>query len=397
MGGVRRAVLAVRRKLESSPRLRVIGLLIETSPAWSLAVAAFVVVSAVMPVAVLAAMGLVVGRVPAAARSGLGSGAGRALVTALVISVIAYALTLVLGPVQGAISSAVKVRLSYAMQDRLIAAVSRPTGISHLEDPAALDELELAHGQLSAYYPADAPVTLAVVVGNRLSGLIACGVLGAYRWWLGLGMLLLWLVVRRPLRKVLAEQAAAFGAKAGLMRRARYLQQLAVKPGGAKEARVFGFGDWVIDATGSSGPSRWPASWQMLRRYNLGVTRLGVVVLAGYLGAISVIAYGAYHHTMSLTTLAILLPMLVASAEVGDISWNDVALEWQLTALPNLESLETRLKVSAATARGRAGTPATRRPSARCASSRSPLAIRVPRPRSSPTWISSSPPVAPRR
>ena len=85
------------------------------------------------------------------------------------------------------------------------------------------------------------------------------------------------------------------------------------------------------------------AAWRMLRRYNVGVTRLGVVVLAGYVGAVSVVAYGAYHHEMSLTTLATLLPMLVASAEVGDISWNDVALEWQLTALPNLELLESRL------------------------------------------------------
>jgi hypothetical protein len=37
----------------------------------------------------------------------------------------------------------------------------------------------MAHGHLTAYYPADAPTTLAVVVGNRLSGLVACGVLGA--------------------------------------------------------------------------------------------------------------------------------------------------------------------------------------------------------------------------
>jgi hypothetical protein len=96
--------------------------------------------------------------------------------------------TLVLGPVQGAISSAVKVRLTFAMQDRLVGAVSRPTGIAHLEDPATLDELESARGQLGACYPADAPMTLAVVVGNRLSGLVACGVVGVYRWWLGLGL-----------------------------------------------------------------------------------------------------------------------------------------------------------------------------------------------------------------
>ena len=243
-----------------------------------------------LPVAVLAAMGQVVGRVPAAARSGLGSPHGHALIAARAVSIAIYAVTLVLGPVQGAISSAVKVRLTYAMQDRLIAAVSGPTGIGHLEDPGALDELELAHGHLTAYYPADAPTTLAVVVGNRLSGLLACGVLGVYRWWLGAGMLVLWLLVRKPLKKVVAEQAAAFGRTAGLMRRARYLQQLAVKPGGAKEARVFGFGDWLIERYREQWALGMAAAWRMLRRYNVGVTRLGVVVLAGYVGAVSVVA-----------------------------------------------------------------------------------------------------------
>jgi len=343
VGGGRWGAAAVRRRLGHSARVRVIRLLLVTSLPWTLALGAFVILSAVVPVTVLAAMGQVVGRVPAAARAGLGSPAGHGLIAALVVSMAAYAVTLVLGPTQTAIASAVKVRLTYAMQDRLVAAVSRPAGIAHLEDAAALDELELAHGQLTAYYPADAPTTLAVVIGNRLSGLVACGVLGVYRWWLGLGMLALWLLVRRPLRKVVYEQAQAFGRTAGLMRRARYLQQLAVKPGTAKESRVFGFGDWLIERYREQWTLGMATAWQMLRRYNIGVTRLGGVVLAGYVAATSVIAYGAYHHQMTLATLATLLPMLVASAEVGDISWNDVALEWQLTALPNLEALESRL------------------------------------------------------
>lgn len=338
-----------RARIRSSARLGVIRLLVRASPAWAAALAAFAVASAVLPVAVLAAMGEVVGRVPAATSAGLGSPAGHDLIVALVVSVALYAGSLLLGPIQGAISSSVKVILTYAMQDRLIAAVSRPTKIAHLEDPAVLDELELAHGKLTSYYPADAPTTLAVVAGNRLSGLFACAVLATYRWWLGAGMLALWLAVRHPLRRVVAEQAQVFGRTVGLMRRARYLQQLAVKPAAAKEARVFGFGDWVIERFRDQWILGMTAAWQMLRRYNVGVTRLGVIVLAGYVSAIAVIADGAYHHHLSLTTLSVLVPMLVASSSVGDISWDDVALEWQLTALPNLELLEARLDLPVGT------------------------------------------------
>ncbi len=303
----------------------------------------YVVVSAVLPIGILAAMGQVVGRIPAAARSGLGSQAGHGLVVALVVSVVAYAGAVALGPVQTMLSSALKVRLTYAMQDRLVAAVCRPTGIAHLEDSVVLDELELAHGKLTTYYPADAPMSLATVIGARASGLLACAVLATYRWWLGAGMLVLWLLVRKPLRAVISEQAQVFGRTASLMRRARYLQQLAVRPAVAKESRIFGFGDWLVDEMSRQWTIAMSAAWRMLRRYNVGVTKLGAVVFAGYAAAISVLAVGAYHHELTLTALSTYLPMLVASAEVGDISWTDVGLEWQLISLPNLEKLESRL------------------------------------------------------
>ena len=50
-------------------------------------------------------------------------------------------------------------RLVYRTEDRLIAAVSGPAGIAHLEDPKVLDDLALAQGQLTGQMPADAPMS----------------------------------------------------------------------------------------------------------------------------------------------------------------------------------------------------------------------------------------------
>jgi hypothetical protein len=69
-----------------------------------------------------------------------------------------------------------------------------------------LDDLALAQGQLSGQMPADAPMTLALVVSNRISGLLACAVLASWRWWLGLGMLVMWMAVRRPQLALIREQ-----------------------------------------------------------------------------------------------------------------------------------------------------------------------------------------------
>jgi len=81
--------------------------------------------------------------------------------------------------------------LSFAVAGYAIAASIMPNpgppGIAHLEDPAVLDDLALAQGQLTGQLPADAPMTLAMVVSNRVSGLFACLVLASWRWWLGLG------------------------------------------------------------------------------------------------------------------------------------------------------------------------------------------------------------------
>ncbi len=84
-----------------------------------------------------------------------------------------------LGPVQSSLSSVVKWRLVYRTEDRLMTAVSGPVGIAHLEDPKVLDDLALAQGQLTGQMPADAPMTLALVVSNRVSGLLACAVLAS--------------------------------------------------------------------------------------------------------------------------------------------------------------------------------------------------------------------------
>jgi ATP-binding cassette, subfamily B, bacterial len=223
--------------------------------------------------------------VPAAAARGLGSPEGHDLILALVVSVAVYTASLVLGPVQGAISSALPVRLTLPWQDRLIAAVSRPVGVAPSKNLDALNELELAHGKLSSYNPADAPPTLAVVAGNRLSGLLARAVPASYRWWLGAAMWALWVLVRRPPREGRGRPGP------GVRRQGQpdtpgplAPKQLAVQPGAATETRVFGLGDWLVQRFREQWTAGMTAAWLSLRRHNKGVT-LGVVILAGDVAA----------------------------------------------------------------------------------------------------------------
>src|ERR1700728_1051227 len=320
-----------------------IRLLVESSKGWTAVLSIWVAASAALPILTLVALGVVVGRVPGAARFGLGSPDGHRLVTALVIAGAFFAGTLLLGPAQTALSSSIKVRLTYAMQSRLMAAVSGPVGIAHLEDPAVLDRLARAQGSLMTYYPADARVALAGVIGTRLSGLIACGVLASFRWWLGLAALLLWLAVRRPLRRVILDQVKSFSGNAEIMRRAHYFLDLAVKPPAAKELRVFGLGPWIVRQFHAHWIEGMAASWKNLARMHRVVMTIGAVVLVVYLATTLELGHAVLHHQISLQRFTVTLLMLFMMSSVGTITYADIGLEFMVSALPDLHGLESDL------------------------------------------------------
>jgi ATP-binding cassette subfamily B protein len=332
------------RRLPTAPGYgAAVRLLWETSRPLSASVALYVVAASARPNVVLIAAGHLVGDIPAAARSGLSSPAGHRLVEGLAITGAAYAAALLLGPVQSALSSVVKWRLVYRTQDRLIGAVCGPPGIGHLEDPKVLDDLALAQGQLVSQQTADAPMTLALVVSNRAGGLIACAVLASWRWWLGLGMLLMWVLVRRPQLRLLRKQAALYAGSSGVLRRAWYLQQLVARPTVAKESRVFGLGDWLVERYRTQWLLGMAAPWAALRELDRKVALMTVPVLTAFAVACGYLGYAAYHREISLGTLAVMLPMLAATTSFGDISWDDVALSWMLQGLPRIAQLEAAL------------------------------------------------------
>ncbi len=320
-----------------------VRLLWETSRPLSFAVALYTVAASLLPNVVLVAAGRLVGDIPAAAEHGLSSGSGHRLIAAVGVTGVAYAVALLLGPAQSALSSVVKWRLVYRTQRRLIDAVSAPAGVAHLEDPKVLDDLALAQGELVNQRTADAPMTLSLVVSNRASGLIACGALASWRWWLGLGILAMWVIVRRPQLKLIRQQGALYSGSSEVLRRAWYLHRLASMPPVAKESRVFGLGGWLVDRYRSQWLLGMRGPWSSLRRLDRTVVGLAGFVLAAFAGACGYLAYAADHHEIGLGTLAVMLPMLAATTPFGDISWDDVALAWMLQGLPKVHDLEVAL------------------------------------------------------
>ncbi|GLY90561.1 ABC transporter ATP-binding protein [Actinoallomurus iriomotensis] len=329
--------------MRSAPRVRVLRDFASAAPGLFAAALVFMVVEALLPNVVLIAMGRTVGGIPAAVEDGLGSPAGHRMLVRLGVAGGLYAVSLLRGPVEDALSAVVQARMTVVTRRRLIEAVSAPAGIDHLEDPAVLDRLSSAQGELMSQEPAGAAMALIGRTGDRLSGVLACAVLAAFRWWLGLGVLAMWLVLNRPLRALVRSRVGTYRRATETLRRSWYFAGLARGPQAAREIRVFGLADWLVGRHRALYGEAMRPSWAEARRINRRIALLSALVLGVYAASAATLGRAAYHHTITLGALVVMLTMLPASMQAGSVNAADFALEGMLASVPDLDALTSDL------------------------------------------------------
>src|SRR5579875_1586359 len=344
----------------SAPRVRALGLMWRAAPGLSLVAVGFVLAEGALPVLVLIEMGRVTGAIPGAVIGGLGSGAGHALIGDLVLAGGVYALSLMRGPFEDGLSAAVGARVESLMQTMLTEAACAPVGIEPLEDQDVLERLASAQGQLLNARPADAPMQVVSLIGDRLTGILACVVLATWRWWVGLGLAVLWMLVRRPLGQLIRARTSRARSAGPQLRRSWYMLGLAWRPYAGKEMRVFGLSDWAAERHREEWLEAMEPSWREWRTLDLRVCACGAVVMLAYGGIAAMLGIAADHRSIGLRELATLLPMLPASLSAGSISFADIQLELSLSALPDLHRLVDALQAVPSLRGG--GEPARGRP-----------------------------------
>jgi ATP-binding cassette subfamily B protein len=356
-------IASLRGRLRASTRLRALLLLWRASRGLSVAAVVFVIAEGALPVLVLVLMGRMTGSIPGAVEFGLGSPPGHRLIHGLALAGGVYALSLLRGPFEDALTAAAAARVDTLMQRLLVDAVCAPAGIEHLEDQRVLEQLSSARGELLGGRPEGAPMALISLLGDRLTGVLACVVLATFRWWLGLALLVMWLLVRRPLGQRVRFQATRARQAGPSLRRSWYLLGLAWRPPAAKEMRVFGLGEWTAARHRDEWLGAMEPAWRELRRLSNRVWLAGGLVLVTYALAAGTLGWAADHGEISLRALATMLPMLPASMTVGSITLADISLAQMLASLPDLDALigalrdDTRSADSAPAALGAVGLP----------------------------------------
>jgi ATP-binding cassette subfamily B protein len=328
------------RRWRRSPRLLLLREVPGAGRPITAALGGLVLLSPVLSFTITVQGGRLVGSVPGAVRQGWDSPPGRRLLTALVVLAAAFVLEYAAAGVREALSFIAARRVDRRVRTRVLDAALQPAGVAHVEDPEVLDKIAVVQGDANGVTPGTGIEGIVQVAVHRLAVIPPVVLLGAFRWWLPLvvGGSLFWMrVVMR--RHILTSVETRVG-QTPVLRRSQYFVDLALLPAAAKETRVFGLADWLVERFRGHYLTAMHAVW---RNRAAGQRRLVPPLLAMLAAAgfgYGLIVQAAVDRRITLTGLTILLNAMGGIRAILSISNHDVQVEQASAVMPTLVEVE---------------------------------------------------------
>jgi ABC-type multidrug transport system fused ATPase/permease subunit len=319
------------------------------SPWLAAVVAVLVLLSGLLPNAFILATGAVVSAVVRGAGKGFGSPAGHDLTIALVLVAVLFIAQQSIGPIRTAVAGALALRFRARVSARVMGAVLRPSGIAHLEDPAVLDRISKAQGVgPGGIGPSEALVGVVMLAELRFAAIVSAVILATFRWWLAIALLVFRFWIRKTVWREMARGSAIALERTQQARFAAYLRDLTLRPEAAKETRLFGLGQWIVDRFVTSWTVTLEAVWRERRRGDIKVVRGALFVFVADIVAFGVVARAATTGELSPARVAIYIQTILAIATIGQMRAEDQAIQYGAAALPAAIDLDDALTPKAA-------------------------------------------------
>ena len=147
-------------------------------------------------------------------------------------------------------------------------ACTTPEGIAHLERGDLIDDLTVARDFDLGLAGPPLSISMGFIAGGLQMiavGLAAAVVLFGFSWWAPLVLLAAWGSTHWLLRESGVWQDRNTDEVRSAQRHADYAYRLAVDPPAAKEVRLFGLADWVIDRFGGHRRRLYELQWEATR------------------------------------------------------------------------------------------------------------------------------------
>ena len=302
--------------LRARPEWQFFGVLWKASPGKTLAWWTVLVLQGAMPGLLAIATGWVVGTV----------WNGADLTWPLTVVGVLFVAAQVLPPLLQAVSAVLGAVTADWLSDRLMRASVEPPGMAHLESAELATDLAMARDfDLGRGGP---PLRIsmefiAIGLSRLVTGVVSAAVLFGFSWWAPPVLLAVWASTHWLLRESGVWKDRNTPEVRDAQRHAAYAYDLAVEPPAAKELRLFGLGDWVVD--------RFSARRQRLFDLQYAATRLRerplagalVIVLAGNTLVFWALTRAAFDGTIGLGAATTYLQAAVGASAVafGGLSW----------------------------------------------------------------------------
>jgi ATP-binding cassette subfamily B protein len=314
------------------------------SPWLTLAAVAFVATSSLVPLASTIAAGTLVGRIPAAVRTGLDGSGGRALLAALAVLAAIYVAQFTVAPLLNQAVNALARHLDRSLSNRVMAAILAPTGIRHLEDPAVLDDVSKAEGLVTGYTPGGAVRGMAQVWSVRLSGVGGAVLVARFHWWLAALLVATAVGEQRYWRRRYDEVTTSLFDRGDLHRRSSYLRDAVLTPVAAKEVRVFGLQPWFADRFHAAWTEVMAPVWKDMRGSRWQGAAAAVVPTLVLGSALALVAKAALAGHLDLRSTVIVCQAIFTTSNLGGVGDMDEQVSRGVAALPVALDLVARLE-----------------------------------------------------
>ena len=285
------------------------------------------------------------------------------LAAPLIVAGIVFVLLQVLGPLHTALSANLGDRTAAWLYDELTEACAGVPGIGHLEDPELAADLQVARDFDLGMTAPPLSISMDFIASglvDMVAGLAQAAVLFGYAIWAPPVLAGAWLATHWLLRESAVWKDRNTDEVRQAQRDADYAYRLAVDPPAAKEVRIFGLSDWVLDRFIARRRRLHLLQYQATRMRERSVLASLVVVLAANGLVLGTLAAAAIGHHLSLGGLVIYAQAAVGTSMIafGGLNWALDGAAAPVAAVQRLKAAMGRKRAVEAGSRHADGMPA---------------------------------------
>ncbi len=334
--------MTIGGRIRDAEPVRLFRAFVSASPALT----ATVVASGILIGALLPAFAIATGALIGAVEDG---GPARWAVSAVVL---AFLLARVLDPLLEESGQALWRRVDEWLLRRLMRAVLRPPGLAVVESPVVRDRLVQAQGLLTDLTPGQAAYHLGRVLALVVQGAGSLFIVAVYRWWMAFLLAGGYAVAYRVYRDHWHHVTMVLHGRTDRLRHAYYLRGVALEAGAAKESRVFGLSDWLVDGYRQRWLTEMRDIWNARREGWLisAAVIAGLAVAEGV--AVGVVAWDAASGGLPVGHAVVLVQAVLGAAVLGTYTEGHWLLSECARALSRVEEVEEHGVAGSLTAGG---------------------------------------------